>query len=703
MALVATVGPRGSALKVSRKAIQEVNVKKACETILQPGAPLALRVQGNLLYGVSRVFAQQCIYVLGDAAKIRTDMQMFYRLLAQNATDPTAGQVDRGQILLEDDPSFVLDPVIPAFDFNGGGDIVSQPDQASSNKEYSQFSLVNNCSVASKRAGSAMSFNLSQSDGSSLHLVSPFRINSSAKKNTLEERIAPLEEENDLEGLGDIMFDIDDEGNIVGIADPIEELRLPGLVADPAHLEQGVGDEMIIDEQGLPILGGDNPPQPHLSGDDVFMLDGEQGPDAQDIQQQHVSQAAQLGHQQQVTNAATSRKKRTTRARKFLDLRTLVSRLEQKKDWDSYLQRMAEEREKTCMKIDVFKARANAYAVSFGQGLNGIGRCSVDPNYVHPLAHLFAGDGLRDLVFGVRNYNAEVPSPAPSEVEVNRRRSASQAFDDELGEHEDGRRVRPRLGAGAPEPGQDHLDMDMDIVFGDDNNLPPEMGMKEQEQLEDHMSSSIMPWNRTPSVHRPASVIDFGSKQYSAGSRQVTISPKGSIQPIERHSDVGHDHRGSDLGFARGPSMDSSFEEFGAAAGINTQEADSSQWMRGTLDAVSKDFLQYAVAQAKKTGRAIDRDGKGPQRWVEFEELARPGEHTKIVAARAFYHVLTLGTKNLIALQQEGQDTKPFGIIRMGVQVDDSEVDDDAFEGADMRESISENDDDSVGSNEHDA
>lgn len=92
--LVATVGPRGGALKVTRKAIQEVNVRKACETILQPGAPLALRVQGNLLYGVSRVFAQQCVYVLGDAEKTRTDMQMFYQLLAQNDTDPKAGLVE---------------------------------------------------------------------------------------------------------------------------------------------------------------------------------------------------------------------------------------------------------------------------------------------------------------------------------------------------------------------------------------------------------------------------------------------------------------------------------------------------------------------------------------------------------------------------------------------------------------------------------
>jgi meiotic recombination protein REC8, fungi type len=35
--------------KVSRKAIISVNVPKACETIIQPEAPMALRLQSNLL------------------------------------------------------------------------------------------------------------------------------------------------------------------------------------------------------------------------------------------------------------------------------------------------------------------------------------------------------------------------------------------------------------------------------------------------------------------------------------------------------------------------------------------------------------------------------------------------------------------------------------------------------------------------------
>ncbi|KAF1348657.1 Rad21/Rec8-like protein [Delphinella strobiligena] len=48
--LVATLGARSTLKKVNKKAILEVNVPKACETIISPGAPMALRLQSNLLY-----------------------------------------------------------------------------------------------------------------------------------------------------------------------------------------------------------------------------------------------------------------------------------------------------------------------------------------------------------------------------------------------------------------------------------------------------------------------------------------------------------------------------------------------------------------------------------------------------------------------------------------------------------------------------
>lgn len=47
--LVATLGSKSTASKVNRKAILDVDVPKACGMIIHPEAPMALRLQGNLL------------------------------------------------------------------------------------------------------------------------------------------------------------------------------------------------------------------------------------------------------------------------------------------------------------------------------------------------------------------------------------------------------------------------------------------------------------------------------------------------------------------------------------------------------------------------------------------------------------------------------------------------------------------------------
>ena len=47
--LVATLGAKSNLKKVNRKAILDVDIPKACETILAPEAPMALRLQSNLL------------------------------------------------------------------------------------------------------------------------------------------------------------------------------------------------------------------------------------------------------------------------------------------------------------------------------------------------------------------------------------------------------------------------------------------------------------------------------------------------------------------------------------------------------------------------------------------------------------------------------------------------------------------------------
>lgn len=50
--LVATLGNNSSLKKINRKQILDVDVAKACQTIVDPIAPMALRLQGSLLWVV---------------------------------------------------------------------------------------------------------------------------------------------------------------------------------------------------------------------------------------------------------------------------------------------------------------------------------------------------------------------------------------------------------------------------------------------------------------------------------------------------------------------------------------------------------------------------------------------------------------------------------------------------------------------------
>lgn len=70
-----------------------MDVPKACDTIIDPpGAPIALRLQANLLYGVSRVYSQQCAYILTDAEKIQEHMRKFYSVWGTSNIDLNAGK-----------------------------------------------------------------------------------------------------------------------------------------------------------------------------------------------------------------------------------------------------------------------------------------------------------------------------------------------------------------------------------------------------------------------------------------------------------------------------------------------------------------------------------------------------------------------------------------------------------------------------------
>ena len=90
--MVATLGAKSNTKKLTRKAILDVDVRKACETIMEPEVPMALRLQSNLLYGVSRVYSQQCGYVLADTQVAQNNMRALLKVARNNDLDPEVGK-----------------------------------------------------------------------------------------------------------------------------------------------------------------------------------------------------------------------------------------------------------------------------------------------------------------------------------------------------------------------------------------------------------------------------------------------------------------------------------------------------------------------------------------------------------------------------------------------------------------------------------
>lgn len=89
--LVATLGAKSNLKKITRRAILDVDLQKACKTITEPEVPLALRLQGSLLFGVSRVFQQQCGYVLTDTTSLRDNMRS-RAVVHEMELDPDVGK-----------------------------------------------------------------------------------------------------------------------------------------------------------------------------------------------------------------------------------------------------------------------------------------------------------------------------------------------------------------------------------------------------------------------------------------------------------------------------------------------------------------------------------------------------------------------------------------------------------------------------------
>ena len=159
-------------------------------------------------------------------------------------------------------------------------------------------------------------------------------------------------------------------------------------------------------------------------------------------------------------------------------------------------------------------------------------------------------------------------------------------------------------------------------------------------------------------------------------SRITSASPLIGRGGPERYSDLEVPNFDDENELLGGPSTSiagDDFELHGPAAGVDTQTAAKSQWMRAALDAESNNFLDFVKTEiATKAARAArceeaehDLPGAGvagPDS-VFFEVLLPPTQNTTTVAAQALLHVLALATKGMLHVEQK----EHYGPIGLGL------------------------------------
>lgn len=285
--------------------------------------------------------------------------------------------------------------------------------------------------------------------------------------------------------------------------------------------------------------------------------------------------------------------------------------------------------------------------------------------------HWILGDGDRgplSMFSGIKLLKALIAEP----FTTSREKRPRDVDDEEEG---NARSVRSRGEPSSDELGRGDQDHDFFPASGDET---VEEGREAPTPLDDRHISSMMPWNQSTGSRQPTGLFTAGGHPTSGaslagpgtmfarrGSRLTSASPLtgrggnagGNVDEIplpQSQDDI------SMTGYEE-------FELFGPAAQVDTQTAGQTQWQRAILDGESLHFLDFVRngIEERDHGRAQASAGEVEdetlQGSVDFEKLLPPSSHSRIVASQGLLHVLALGTKGLLSVEQ----SEEFGPIRL--------------------------------------
>ncbi|KDN53013.1 hypothetical protein K437DRAFT_253663 [Tilletiaria anomala UBC 951] len=125
--LAATLGNRSVFRKLNKKEVANVDIERACQTVISPAEPMALRLSSQLMHGIVRVYVQQNELWMADVTNAHAAVR---KVLVTGHSDGTAGstaaidlpagqrRARKDQITLPEDHSRLQPQYYGRFDFD---------------------------------------------------------------------------------------------------------------------------------------------------------------------------------------------------------------------------------------------------------------------------------------------------------------------------------------------------------------------------------------------------------------------------------------------------------------------------------------------------------------------------------------------------------------------------------------------------------
>ncbi|KAJ5557080.1 hypothetical protein N7494_000995 [Penicillium frequentans] len=642
--LVATLGSRSITRRFNRKAILEVDVPGACNVIVNPEAPMALRLQGNLLFGVSRVYHEQCGYALLDAQSMHDKMISTLKVLPGGGLDPFAGKAKPSSLVLPYDPTFLPETNLPGLniDFNI---LDLMNDEGSS--QWS--SLWSKSPAGSHSSASRVSVHLDLGSDDLLQDGTMIGFDDggmeSAHKHGLSGKIG-RHNLGDEEGvLLQPDFEFDENGNIVELdatnLSPRKRPKhsLPEQAESEGFTGGQTGELMDLTEDAA-LTGVDAAMEIDTHAKEHETILSVEGGPNQDgpAQQEEIQFVGEQRARRQYNRVVRSIETDTNTTLRNTDLAR----------WNNeYITNMANaSKQKQQNKVQTTVKKNAAFWV-FGQGIGYVGKGLGAQHEDHPLK-CFSGEGLENTLYGNNQRSATKKDSSNPEEESDTDTDTDTNTSQQRRSKEKGMNT-------------------IDIEIG--RHAPPSL-------MDEH--SSQMPWNlnsaQSSRTGRLGSLSELSSK-FPIGESSLRPGRRGRLTSASPLSGRGYRERLESLSLQGGDGLEGFDEDLEISRYLEAElaadnediaalsrRASAIQRVASQLDQESMNFFDFIQ-------ETMDEDGQGE---MAFSDLLPPGKTSRTVATQGLMNVLTLATKGVLSVSQEPyRDT---GVENWGTRYDYGEI-----------------------------